>query len=46
MEVLEVVPSRSKPGQGMLRVKCTTLNQKGEAVQVIVPNIIVPRRAG
>jgi acyl dehydratase len=43
-EVLEVKPSRSKPDQGMLRVKCTTLNQKDQPVQVIVPNIIVPRR--
>ncbi|TCZ52918.1 MaoC family dehydratase [Roseicella aquatilis] len=45
-EVLEVVPSRSKPGQGMLRVRCTTLNQRDEPVQVILPNLIVPRRAG
>ena len=45
-EVLEVVPSRSKPTQGMLRVQCTTRNQKDEAVQVIIPNIIVPRRPG
>ena len=28
----------------MLRVRCTTLNQKDQPVQVIVPNIIVPRR--
>ncbi|MDO9708065.1 MaoC family dehydratase [Paracraurococcus lichenis] len=45
-EVLEVIPSRSKPGQGMLRVQCTTCNQRDEPVQVIVPNIIVPRRPG
>lgn len=43
-EVLEVKPSRSKPEQGMLRVRCTTINQQGQPVQVIVPNIIVPRR--
>jgi acyl dehydratase len=45
-EVLEVKPSRSKPDQGMLRVRCTTFNQLDQPVQVIVPNIIVPRRAG
>ena len=45
-EVLEVKPSRSKPQQGMLRVRVTTLNQRDEAVQVIVPNLIVPRRPG
>lgn len=43
-EVLEVKPSRSKPGQGMLRVRCTTLNQRDEPVQVILPNLVVPRR--
>ena len=45
-EVLEVKPSRSKPQQGMLRVRVTTLNQRDEPVQVIVPNLIVPRRPG
>lgn len=44
IEVLEVRPSQSKPQQGMLRVRCTTLNQKDEAVQVIVPRLVVPRR--
>ncbi|WP_431271176.1 hypothetical protein [Dankookia sp. P2] len=44
-EVLEVKPSRSKPEQGMLRVRCTTFNQKDQPVQMIVPNIIVPRRS-
>jgi acyl dehydratase len=43
-EVLEVRPSRSKPDQGMLRVRCTTLNQQDQPVQVIVPNLVVPRR--
>ena len=43
-EVLEVKPSRSKPDQGMLRVRCTTLNQNDQPVQVIVPNLIVPPR--
>lgn len=46
VEVLEVRPSRSRPQQGMLRARCTTLNQDGEAVQVIVPNLVVPRRPG
>jgi len=43
-EVLEVIPSRSKPRQGMLRVRTTTFNQHGQPVQVIVPNVVVPRR--
>ena len=43
-EVLEVRPSRSRPQQGLLRARCTTFNQAGEAVQVILPNLVVPRR--
>jgi acyl dehydratase len=44
IEVVEVKPSQSKPQQGMLRVRCTTLNQRDEAVQVIRPRLVVPRR--
>ena len=43
-EVLEVRPSKSRPNQGMIKVRTTTLNQNGEAVQVNVGNLIVPRR--
>jgi acyl dehydratase len=43
-EVLEVRPSKSRPSQGMVKVRTTTLNQDGEAVQVFVANLIVPRR--
>jgi hypothetical protein len=28
----------------MLRVRCTTLNQRDEPVQVIVPRLVIPRR--
>jgi acyl dehydratase len=30
--------------QGLIKVKTTTLNQHGEAVQVLVGNLLVPRR--
>jgi acyl dehydratase len=43
-EVLEVRPSKSRPGQGMIKLRTTTLNQNGEAVQVQVGNLVVPRR--
>lgn len=43
-EVLEVRPSKSRPDQGLIKVKTTTLNQNGEAVQISVGNLIVPRR--
>jgi len=43
-EVLEVRPSRSRPDQGMIKVRTTTLNQDGQAVQVSIGNLVVPRR--
>ena len=43
-EVLEVRPSKSRPEQGLLKLRTTTLNQDGEAVQVSVGNLVVPRR--
>ena len=43
-EVLEVRPSRSRPQQGLVKLRTTTLNQNGEAVQIMVANLLVPRR--
>jgi len=43
-EILEVRSSKSRPNRGLLKVRSTTLNQNGEAVQVLVANLIVPRR--
>jgi acyl dehydratase len=43
-EVLEVRPSRSRPDHGLIKVRTTTLNQNGEAVQVSIGNLVVPRR--
>jgi acyl dehydratase len=43
-EVLELRPSKSRPGQGLVKVRMTTLNQNGEAVQILIANIVVPRR--
>jgi acyl dehydratase len=43
-EVVEVRPSRSRPDQGVLKVRTTTLNQRNEAVQVTIGDLIVPRR--
>jgi acyl dehydratase len=44
IEVLEARPSRSRPEQGLVKIRTTTLNQNGEAVQVSVGNLVVPRR--
>ena len=43
-EVLEVRASKSRPDQGVIKVKSTTLNQNNEPVQVSVGNLIVLRR--
>jgi len=43
-EVLEVRPSQSRRNRGMMKVRTTTLNQNGKAVQVFVANLIVLRR--
>jgi acyl dehydratase len=44
IEVMEVRPSKSRPDQGLIKVKTTTLNQNGEAVQISIGNLLVPRR--
>ena len=43
-EVLEIVPSRSKPDRGIVRVRNLTINQDGETVQTFTPRLVVPRR--
>ncbi len=43
-EVLDVRPSKSRPHLGLVKLRITTTNQNGEAVQVFVANIVVPRR--
>jgi len=43
-EVLEVRRSKSRPGQGFVKCRTTTLNQNGEPVQVLVMNLMVQAR--
>jgi acyl dehydratase len=43
-EVLEVRASRSRPGQGMIKLRSTTLNQHGEPVMISVGNLVVRSR--
>jgi len=45
-EILEIVPSRSKPNQGIVKVRSATLNQNGETVQMFTAKILSYRRAG
>jgi acyl dehydratase len=44
-EVLEVRPSQSRPEQGLIKIRVTTLNQAGEAVLIQVGTLLVRRRA-
>jgi acyl dehydratase len=41
---VEVRPSKSRAEQGLIKVRTTTFNQDGKAVQVLVSNLVVPRR--
>jgi acyl dehydratase len=43
-EILDIVPSRSKPQQGIVTVKSTMSNQNGEPVYVFTAKILVFRR--
>ena len=43
-EVVEVVPSRSRPERGMVQMRCETLNQHGDVLQRFSPKLVVSRR--
>ena len=43
-EVLDVRPSKSRPDQGLVKLRNTTFNQNGEAVQITVGTLLVPRK--
>jgi acyl dehydratase len=43
-EILDLVPSRSKPHQATATVRTTTTNQNGEAVQVLTSKNLVFKR--
>ena len=46
-EILAIRPSRSRPGQGMVKIRVTTFNQDDKAVQQYVANVVVlGRRKG
>jgi acyl dehydratase len=43
-EVIEIIPSKSKPDRGMVVMRSETKNQNGEAVQISTMKLVVPRR--
>ena len=44
-EVLDVRPSKSRANQGLVKLRNTTFNQNGEAVQITVGTLLVPRKS-
>lgn len=44
-EIIEIIPSKSRPDRGMVTARSTTFNQHGEAVQVLTAKMVVPRRS-
>jgi acyl dehydratase len=45
-EIVDLRPSRSRPGYGIVRLRNATTNQRGEIVQTMLASAMVPRRAG
>ncbi|MGE8634358.1 MAG: MaoC family dehydratase [Achromobacter piechaudii] len=43
-EVLEVRPSKTRPEQGLVKARTTTLNQNDQVVQIFVSNLVVQCR--
>jgi acyl dehydratase len=43
-EIVEIRPSRSKPNQGIVSIRNTTRNQRGEEVQIFTAKLLVFRR--
>lgn len=44
IEIIETRPSRSRPGQGIVKIRITTLSQRGDTVQSFTPTLFVDRR--
>jgi acyl dehydratase len=44
-EVLDVRPSKSRSDQGLVKLRNTTFNQNGEAVQITIGTLLVPRKS-
>jgi len=45
IEVLETRTSRSRPRQGVVKIRITTLNQQGDPVQTFTPTLFVDRQS-
>jgi acyl dehydratase len=43
-EIIEILPSRSRPNQAVVKVRSTTTNQNGEPVHVFTAKVLVFKR--
>ncbi len=43
-EIVEIVPSKSRPDRGMVTMRSQTKNQNGQVVQEFAAKLVVPRR--
>ena len=43
-EIVDLRPSRSRPGFGIIRLRNVTTNQRGEIVQTMLASAMVPKR--
>jgi acyl dehydratase len=44
IEIVEIIPSRSRPDRGVALTRIVTRNQRDEEVQILVAKLVVPRR--
>ncbi len=44
-EVVELIPSKSRPDRGIVVLRSRTVNQRGDVVQTLTAKLMVPRRA-
>ena len=44
-EVIDIVPSKSRPDRGMVTIRAETRTADGDAVQILTVKLVVPRRA-
>ena len=43
-EIVEIVPSKSRPDRGMVTLRSQTRNQRDETLQTLTARLVVPRR--
>jgi len=43
-EIVELIPSKSRPDRGIAIVRCVTLNQERKVRQIMTSKLVVPRR--